>query len=432
MNKRWTYTKLYLSVFSEPDYSGAKIPDLTQKNFKVKESILERENPYDIGNSLYIHIPFCIKKCNYCRWSTTLYGEEKSNQYVDAVCKEADMIKNTPYSKSTRFDTVYFGGGTPSTLTYQQIEKVFKKITSTFQLKNTAEISFEANPSSLTKEKLAVLTDYNVSRISLGTQTFDEKLLETMNCTHNMEQTKRAIALVKSSKCALNLDLLYGHPEQTLPMWKMDLEKICQFDPEQISLYPLRIFPGTILYRNLKRADQFDPDEHEKHLASFNDIGHETLFGSGYERSEFPFNYKKAGQPKLTYLPIESRVINIGAGAGGFYDNGESMNIKYMKGYVESINKNRFAIQAELPLDERLVHERFLFQRIVFGDKTIPSFDELTAKRFKSFYGTDIDEQLYSAVKSEMMKYELIAMKDGVMHNTTRLWSYIDNAIIMY
>ena len=431
MKKQWTYPMLFMYIYSEPDYAAAELPNLSGADLRVKERLLEQENTSKVGNGLYIHIPFCLKKCKYCRWSTVPWSNQVAEIYLKAIGKEMSMIKGRPYTESTHFESIYIGGGTPSTLSPAQIERLLGDIKGNFQVLPDAEITFEANPATLTKGKMEVLGNLGANRISLGIQTFDEDLLKTMNCTHNVKQAEKAINLVLNSNSILNLDFIYGDRHQTHSIWEKDLKKVSSIGPHQITLYPLRIFPGSSLHEEMTRAEEYDPVEHENRLAAYKDMGNRILTENGYKRGEFAFSYLKEGTPALRYLPIESRALNIGMAAGGFFDNGESLNENNFDKYVELVCRNKLPIRTELPLNKNLIYERFLFYRIVFSEKR-SGFKDFVAGRFRKFYGVSMPDKLYDNIISEMEKYGLLEISGDIIRCTPRLWSYIDNAVILY
>ena len=187
--------------------------------------------------SVYIHIPFCNKICTYCDFCKLFRNDDWIDNYLNELTKEIDK-----YYQNEEVKTLYIGGGTPSTLNINELEKLFQ-IIDKFNINKNAEITFEANSEDLTEEKLNYLKKH-VNRLSIGIQTFDEKRLKTLNRTLNIQNIKNALKTFDN----VNLDLMYGFQNQTLDDLKNDLSKIISLKPAHISTYSLILEP---IYRSL-------------------------------------------------------------------------------------------------------------------------------------------------------------------------------------
>ena len=205
--------------------------------------IFNHNNKIPLG--IYIHIPFCRSKCRYCDfYSVTEMDNRTRNSYLDAVC---DHIRETgPLAPEHRVDTIYFGGGTPSFFGADGMAAILSTIRRSFEVANDAEITFEANPDSVTPRLLRRLKGEGFNRVSLGIQCDDDGILETLGRPHTYDEAVEAVRLIRRAGFRnLSVDLIYGLPEQTLESWQRTLTHVLELKPEHISCYGLKIEEGT-------------------------------------------------------------------------------------------------------------------------------------------------------------------------------------------
>ena len=199
-----------------------------------------------MNSSLYIHVPFCKSRCIYCDFYSTTLGQEFMASYVEALIRE--MLQRRQYIKCTRVHTIYIGGGTPSLLPAELIHKLFNAIERLWTLDEDAEVTIEANPDDVTKEWLKGLKGTPVNRISMGAQTFNDRLLRIIGRRHSSQQTIDAVKACKESGITnISLDLIYGLPRQTFEDWQKDVEQALSLGIKHLSAYALSIEPGTPL-----------------------------------------------------------------------------------------------------------------------------------------------------------------------------------------
>ena len=194
---------------------------------------------------IYIHIPFCRSKCRYCDfYSVTDMDNRTRNSYLDAIC---DHIRETgPLAPEHRVDTIYFGGGTPSFFGADGMAAILSTIRRSFEVANDAEITFEANPDSVTPRLLRRLKGEGFNRVSLGIQSDDDEMLDVLGRPHTYDEAVEAVRLIRRAGFRnLSVDLIYGLPEQTLESWQQTLNHVLQLKPEHISCYGLKIEEGT-------------------------------------------------------------------------------------------------------------------------------------------------------------------------------------------
>jgi len=199
--------------------------------------------------SLYFHIPFCTHRCAYCDFNTYAGQEDMIPAYVDALTREIDFVGQATRrlgNKETKVYTIFFGGGTPSLLSPLQFDSIFKSIHSAFTLTSDAEISIEANPGTVTYDALRQLREIGINRISYGVQSANAFELKMLERAHNFFDVIEAVTSArKAGFDNLNLDLIYGLPEQTLETWQITVKRILDLHPEHISAYALTLEHGT-------------------------------------------------------------------------------------------------------------------------------------------------------------------------------------------
>ncbi|MEZ3492067.1 MAG: STM4012 family radical SAM protein [Lachnospiraceae bacterium] len=203
------------------------------------------------GHGLYLHIPFCQSKCGYCNlFSVTGLGQEAADRYLTAVERQSSQYQEILTSVGTEFSELVIGGGTPLYLTVQQLERMFHIVTCYFRFSENRSLVVETAPNQTTREKLELLKQAGVSRISMGIQSFSDKELSVLGRQHNAEKARKAFALIKTYNFpCVNVDFIYGIPGQTAASLLESLKEALQFEPEEIFLYPLYVKHGARMER---------------------------------------------------------------------------------------------------------------------------------------------------------------------------------------
>ena len=298
--------------------------------------------------SIYIHIPFCSSICSYCDFCKILKNEKYIDDYLDTLEKE---IKSN--YKGEKINTLYIGGGTPSSLSLMQLKKLFN-ILKRFNLDKNCEITFETNSEDLTKEKIVFLKKH-INRLSIGIQTFDENIIKKLNRKLNIENLKLACQTFDN----VNIDLMYGFQNQTLKDLKTDLNEIIKLNPKHISTYCLILEPHTKLY-----IDNYKPLDDDKEREMYDFIT-KTLKENDYVRYELS-NFSKEGyesKHNLTYWNNE-HYYGFGLGASGYVDNVRYENTKSLNEYLKG---NYILEKNELSLEETIQNEFILGLRKIKG-----------------------------------------------------------------
>jgi len=205
--------------------------------------------PERVPLSLYIHFPWCEKKCPYCDFNINTNkkdGDEES--LVKAILKDLDMSHD--YIADRKFTSVYFGGGTPSLISPKIIEQIANKLKKLNLVEDNCEVSFELNPKEVDKNYLGDLIDIGINRVSIGIQSFDQDILNTLERNHGSRDAINALEVISGFKSIdTTIDLIYGNMEQTLKSFVTDINKFCSFNIDHLSLYQLTIEPNTIFYK---------------------------------------------------------------------------------------------------------------------------------------------------------------------------------------
>ncbi len=231
---------------------------------------------------IYIHIPFCKRRCIYCDFFSTTRSEEKPT-YVRALCQELKIRKD--YLEDEEIETIYLGGGTPSQLTEEELNDIFTSLYNIYKVKEDAEITLEANPDDLTLEYVSMLRRLPVNRISMGIQTFQEETLKLLHRRHTARQAIEAFRRCREAGFRnISIDLMYGLPGETLDTWKQDLQQAIDLHPEHISAYHLIYEEGTELWK-LKEQHQVEEADEDVSVTLFSTLI-DTLTQAGYQHYE--------------------------------------------------------------------------------------------------------------------------------------------------
>jgi oxygen-independent coproporphyrinogen-3 oxidase len=233
--------------------------------------------------SLYIHIPFCTLKCSYCDFNSYAGIESLMRPFVDALCDEIRLW--SPLMADRRVETVFFGGGTPSLLPLGEVQRIVAAMQRAFEVTPDAEVSFEANPGTIDRDYLRGLLAAVVNRISFGVQSFHDNELAALDRIHSAEEAKEANRWAREAGFErINLDLIYGLPEQPLERWQATLEQAVALAPEHLSLYALTVEEGTKLAHDIERGNTPGPDGDTQ--AAMYEWSCERLERAGYRQYE--------------------------------------------------------------------------------------------------------------------------------------------------
>ncbi len=285
---------------------------------------------------LYIHVPFCMRKCNYCDFLS--FGgleEELQNEYFQALAKEI-RIKAKDYSNKYYVDSIFIGGGTPSLVNEQRIADMMTIINESFSIDGNAEISIESNPKTLTKSKLKTYLSCGVNRLSIGAQSFDDELLAYMGRVHTKEDFIKNYDLAR--ECGfqnINIDLMFAIPGQTKEIWTDTIERALSLSPEHISFYSLQLEEGTPFYSmfregSLKQTDDvLDREMYHGAVRMLKDRGYLHYEISNAAREGYQCRHN------LKYWSMED-YLGLGLGAHSYMNGIRSSNTVELNRYKQS------------------------------------------------------------------------------------------------
>lgn len=303
--------------------------------------------------SLYLHIPFCARKCAYCDFPSYAGCGHLISSYVDALTGEiADASRAWP---GRSVQTVFFGGGTPSLLTGEQMSRIMETVFTSFPVAPEAEISMEANPGTLTRENLRLYRSAGINRLSIGVQTFDDRLLGLIGRIHKRQQAIDAVLTAHEAGFHnLNIDLMYGLPAQSLADFSATLDTALTLPVTHISMYSLIVEEGTPLYQRVEAGEAVPGDEETlemQHMAA------RRLSPHGFERYEIS-NYARPGfecRHNLTYWR-RGEYLGLGCAAHSLMENVRFSNTSSLTGYLSGARTvERETLTGEDALEETVM-----------------------------------------------------------------------------
>ena len=342
-----------------------------------------------MGKGLYIHIPFCDNICAYCDFAKFFYNENLVNQYLDELFKEIEE------RKCKDITSIYIGGGTPSSLNTNQLEKLLIYLYQRFYI-NNIPFTIEANCENLTEDKILLFKNYGVNRVSLGVQSFNDELIKKMNRKHNFNMVVNTISLLQKHGIKnISCDLIYGLPDETKEILLDDINKLMRLDIKHISTYALQISKHTVFYnQNIKEIN-------EDKYREFYDLIVDELARNGFNRYEVS-NFSKFGYESyhnLIYWNNEE-YYGVGLGASSYIDNIRFDNTKSLNKYL---NGERILNKEELDIEDKEFYELMLGLRLSTGIN-INSFNNKYNKDILIFYKDKLDS---------LLDRGLIEIKDG-------------------
>jgi len=349
-------------------------------------------------SGIYIHIPFCKKACHYCdfHFSTSL---KHADEMVEAICKEIKMKKDRIHGQ---VGSIYLGGGTPSILSENALQKIFDTINQTFSVDTNAEITIETNPDDLTARKLKELKQLPVNRFSVGVQSFYDEDLIWMNRAHQAQEAEDCIRRSQDAGFEnLTLDLIYGYPLLTDQKWLSNIEKAIELEVPHISAYALTIEPRTALAHAIKNKKQTPVNDNQS-AAQFI-ILMDKLVNAGFEHYEIS-NLAKPGHYAVHNTNYWKGIdyIGIGPSAHGFNGQNRYINPANNASYQEVLNQDKLPETVE----ELSVHDRF---------------NEYIMTSLRTMWGTDLQK-----INSDFGKDFLEETKYNLKNFEDKDWLVID------
>ena len=289
---------------------------------------------------IYVHIPFCMKKCYYCDFISYANKKEVISNYIDVLKKEITTVGAGIVSLLTPITTIYIGGGTPSYIDSNYIVSIIDTIKETFKVKENAEITIEVNPGTVTKEKLENYIKCGINRLSIGLQSTDNNLLKEIGRIHTYEQFLDTYKLAKEVGFKnINVDLMLALPNQTIEMLEDSLIKVIKLNPEHISVYSLILEEGTYLCNLVESKKITLPDENTERDMYW--LVKKELEKNGYKHYEIS-NFAKSGYASKHNLNCwnQEEYISFGLAAHSYVNNTRYSNTENLQEYLNAFEKN--------------------------------------------------------------------------------------------
>lgn len=375
--------------------------------------------------SLYLHIPFCHAKCHYCDFNSYAGMLGLREQYVAALVDEialAGRRARDVQGRPRRCRTIFFGGGTPSLLTPEQVAQIIAAAREAFTLDESAEVTLEANPGALEYERLDAVRAAGVNRLSMGAQSFDADLLRWMGRIHSPEEIVTAFEAARAAGFAnINLDFIFALPGQTQALWEETLERALALGPDHLSLYNLIVEEGTPLYGWVRRGKVREVDEDT--AADMYEFAQRRLGAAGYEHYEIS-NWARPGhacQHNLTYWR-NLAWIGLGAGGSSFYAGHRFTNARPIRDYIARVRASLALGKADALPAGAIVEQEAISRDLEMAETAMLALRltrGLSLASFAERYGADFwatfDERL-----RDINALDLLTEVDGRVRLTER------------
>ena len=336
---------------------------------------------------LYIHIPYCIHKCGYCDFNSHPVNNGETDAYVAACLKEM-AHRAQGFETKPRLQSIFLGGGTPTTLPSRSLEAILKASASHFHLDPECEITVEANPATLTSEALTTLRTAGVNRISVGVQSFDENELKLLERIHDVADVHRTVEAIQNAGFDnYSLDLMFALPGQTTEKWESHLHKALAFDPPHLSTYNLTIEPGTAFHK-LQAQGKLEMPPEELQLQQYKQTIH-ILKAAGYRHYEIS-NFCKPGREcrhNLTYWH-NADTLGLGAGAVSYIGGARFKNCNLPARYIREVEEKAEAVEfAERLKPSQVMGETLMLGLRLLDGVPIGAFEKRFGASFDATYG---------------------------------------------
>ena len=370
-------------------------------------------------SSLYVHLPWCWSKCPYCDFNShVLNDESKINTYTKLITK--DIENEAKKFKHSKLKTIFIGGGTPNLFDPISIAKILDSINTNFDIESNCEITMEINPGSIKKAKLMEYRSIGINRLSIGAQTFNEKLLKSIGRDHSPKDIESVFKTANEVKFeSINIDLMFGLPNQSRVMAKNDIKKIIDLSPEHISYYQLTIEPNTKFFYD--KPNEL-PSSDKQNLIQEDCLN--LLEKAGYERYEISAFSKKNFECKhnLNYWRFGD-YIAVGAGAHGKYRLTNDDIIRYQNAsnptiYMKNLISNKSSHQEKLLSNSDKIFEFMLNNLRLMSGFSISHFESATGLKYHA-----IEKKLSELNNLKLMKY----YPSGYWKPTALGFKFLDN-----
>lgn len=369
---------------------------------------------------IYIHIPFCVKKCKYCDFNSFNINLKEKKIYLEDLKKEIDMYSNE--YKRKEIDTIFFGGGTPSILTSEEIKDLMDIVKEKFNLSKKIEITMECNPGTIDREKLETIKKSGINRLSIGLQAVQNNHLKYIGRIHTYEEFEKNFKEARDVGFDnINIDLMFDLPNQTEDDWKESLKRVVNLNPEHISAYSLILEEGTELFEMYNREEFSLMDENTDMDMYEYTINY--LRENGYKQYEISNYAKKNKECKhnIIYWKCEN-YIGLGAGASGYLENNRYTNEMRLSDYHKKIDSNKKPIVSKEVLSKEEMMEEIVFMNLRMNEG-------INRKEFKEKFEIDFYEKYKD--KIDTLKERNLLTIDDISIKLTQKGREISNSVFL-
>jgi len=366
--------------------------------------------------SLYLHIPFCAVKCSYCAFNVYANKERLIPAYLDALCHEIEQIGR---GATRPLHTVYFGGGTPSLLTVDQVARVMRSIRGTFITIEPMEVSFEVNPELPGTDYFEGLRALGINRLSIGMQSAHSSELKLFARQHTMSMTVQTVEQARAAGFDnISLDLIYGVPNQTLEMWRESVQTALALQPEHLSLYSLQVEPDTPFAKWVTNGKLPAPDDDL--AADMYEAADELLSAAGMAQYEIS-TWSKPGREcrhNLQYW-THGDYLGIGAGAHGFAENMRYTVVRPLQKYIElASGAATYPLTASVEDCETITREQAMDEVMITGLRLLQT--GVNRMEFQERFGATIEDTYGAEMLERLQEQGLIRVDANVIRLISR------------
>lgn len=349
--------------------------------------------------AVYIHIPFCEKKCYYCDFTSFPEKTDEISQYIEYLIKELSLYKDK-IDKEYTISSIFIGGGTPSSIDENYIEQILNYVFKNFNTKENIEVSIEVNPGSVTVEKASKYKAIGINRVSIGLQSLNDSLLKSIGRIHNAADFYNSYEILKDTGFEnINIDLMFALPDQSLEDLLLTLEQVVKLDVSHISLYSLILEEGTQFYKLHEKGKLNMPSEEEDREMYHKSV--QFLKSKGYDHYEIS-NFSKPNfkcKQNMTYWKVNP-YIGVGINSHSNLENKRFSNVSDFKNYYYKLDRNEFPLYEIEDIDK----EMEIGEYIILGLRLIEGINK---DEFKRRFNKDIEdlyrEQILKNIKNGLL-----------------------------
>ena len=371
--------------------------------------------------SLYVHIPFCDVICPYCDFNKFSKVDNLIPEFVKSLIQEIKVRK----LENNKVASISFGGGTPSYLANNDLKLIFKNLNDNFDLsEEKIEISIEVNPKDVDIDKIKFYEDLGINRISVGGQSFDNSVLKTLGRNHDSKELLTSLEIIKKSNITnINLDLIYGVPNQKIYTWENSLKKFIDFSLPHLSAYQLTFEPKTKFYRDLmiNKIREADENVTVRMFSALNSLLKENKY-INYEIS----NWSKPKMESIHNLRYwnKNNYLGLGPGASSFIDNKRTTNVRSLKKYIDNFKNSILEFEENYILDRNDI----LIENIMLNFRLSKGINH---EEFKNKFEVNFNDKFLGLI-NDLTKYNLVDSDDNSTYLTEKGKLLSDSIFLMF